>query len=176
MFKLLTCWVLLHAHSYCLLVGDIFPFFDNRLPHWCSLRAVATCARAISFRQRSRLRGKTQFCGTTAQKWRSPSRISPVLGPCLNEPVRLIPTTGSFAVMALSSTACCFISRCSFTNCESLLAMPSCRMTWDNWSAMEHKLGNADQAKMLLEKSFRLRFNAKGAFTILANNINDRTE
>lgn len=45
---------------------------------------------------------------------------------------------------------------------------------WDAWSVMEHELGNYEQAEKLLHESFRVRFNAKGDFSILANSITDR--
>lgn len=38
---------------------------------------------------------------------------------------------------------------------------------------MEHKLGNTAEAGKLLQESFRIRFDAKGDFTVLANNIRD---
>lgn len=44
---------------------------------------------------------------------------------------------------------------------------------WDMWSEMEHELGNADEAQRLVEESFRVRFGAEGAFSVLANNIDD---
>jgi hypothetical protein len=50
-------------------------------------------------------------------------------------------------------------------------------MTWDSWSAMEHQLGNLQEAEKLLQRSFAVRFKAKGEFTVLANNIlEDRTD
>lgn len=39
---------------------------------------------------------------------------------------------------------------------------------------MEHKLGNLIAAEKLLQESFRIRFNAKGAFSVLANKLEDR--
>lgn len=39
---------------------------------------------------------------------------------------------------------------------------------------MEHKLGNFRESEVLLGESFRIRFKAEGAFTILANSIRDK--
>jgi hypothetical protein len=50
-------------------------------------------------------------------------------------------------------------------------------MAWDSWSAMEHQLGNSQEAEKLLQRSFAVRFKAKGEFTVLANSIaEDRTD
>lgn len=50
------------------------------------------------------------------------------------------------------------------------------RAAWDAWSAVEHNAGNEKEAVAFLQKSFAIRFRAKGDFTILANNIaEDRT-
>lgn len=46
-------------------------------------------------------------------------------------------------------------------------------MSWDRWSAMEDQLGNADVSAKLLQRSFAIRFQAKGEFTVLANTIPD---
>jgi tetratricopeptide (TPR) repeat protein len=46
-------------------------------------------------------------------------------------------------------------------------------MVWDSWSAMEHNLGNAVEAAQLLQRSFAIRFSAKGDFTILSLVIDD---
>lgn len=47
------------------------------------------------------------------------------------------------------------------------------RMSWDSWSTMEHKLGNLVAAEKLVQESFRVRFGAKGAFSVLANKLDD---
>lgn len=48
--------------------------------------------------------------------------------------------------------------------------------SWDAWSMMEHELGNFQQAEKLVHESFRVRFNAKGDFSVLANSIHDNKD